>query len=169
MGSFERKFMRVSLALLLALGACTPAEENGTGNDIAPAEPSAIGSAQSGAEGQAMAEEQVKAAESAGRPEGAAPPGVFQWTGRFAVNRDLCQGGVWEFTNVQVRTSGENVCSISKVGEGGGKVELRLSCSAEGMWTDEKWTLLPRETGGMNVSRSIKGGGRTDVDLIRCG
>jgi hypothetical protein len=68
MGSSERKFMRVPLALLLALGACTPAEENQIGNDIAPAEPSAIGSAQSAAEGQAMAEEQVKAAENHSAP-----------------------------------------------------------------------------------------------------
>jgi hypothetical protein len=161
--------MRISLAFLLALGACTPAEENGIGNDIAPAEPSAIGSAQSGAEGHAMAEEQVKAAESAGRPDGAAPPGVFQWTGRFAASRDLCPRGTWEFTNAQVRTSGENVCSISRVGEGGGKVELRLSCSAEGMWSDEKWTLTPRDGGGMSVSRSVKGAETSNVDLIRCG
>ena len=58
--------MRVSILLaLLALGACTPADQDkGDANEIAPAEPSAIGSAQSGAEGQAMAEEQVKAAES---------------------------------------------------------------------------------------------------------
>lgn len=60
--------MRFSLALLLALGACTPADENQVGNEIAPAEPSAIGSAQSGAEGQAMAEEQVKAAENFSAP-----------------------------------------------------------------------------------------------------
>ena len=57
--------MRVSILFaLLALGACTPADEDkGDANEIAPAEPSAIGSAQSGAEGQAMAEEQVKATE----------------------------------------------------------------------------------------------------------
>lgn len=65
--------MRISILLaLLALGACTPADEDKTdANEIAPAEPSAIGSAQSGAEGQAMAEEQVKAAEN----ETVAPPG----------------------------------------------------------------------------------------------
>jgi hypothetical protein len=56
--------MRVSLLIaLLALGACTPGEEDAVTNDIAPAEPAAVGSAQSAAEGQAMAEEQVKAAE----------------------------------------------------------------------------------------------------------
>jgi hypothetical protein len=60
--------MRISLAFLLALGACTPGQENQIGNDIAPAEPSAIGSAQSAAEGQAMAEEQVKAAENFSAP-----------------------------------------------------------------------------------------------------
>lgn len=64
--------MRFSLAILLALAACTPAEENQLGNAIAPAEPSAIGSAQSGAEGQAMAEEQVKAAENHSSPTPAA-------------------------------------------------------------------------------------------------
>nr|WP_295371318.1 hypothetical protein [uncultured Sphingosinicella sp.] len=65
--------MRISLALaLLALGACTPADENQLGNDVAPAEPSAVGSAQSAAEGQAMAEEQVKAAENFSAPEPAA-------------------------------------------------------------------------------------------------
>ena len=65
--------MRVSILFaLLALGACTPADQDkGNANEIAPAEPSAIGSAQSGAEGQAMAEEQVKAAES---NSAAAPP-----------------------------------------------------------------------------------------------
>lgn len=162
--------MRISIALvLMALGACTPAEENQLGNDVASAEPSAIGSAQSAAEGQAMAEEQVKAAEAAGVMEGAAPPGAFQWTGRFAASRDLCPGGTWEFTNAKVLTSGENICSISRVGEGSGRVELRLSCSAEGMWSDEKWTLTPREGGGMSVSRSIKGAETTNVDLIRCG
>ena len=58
--------MRVSILFaVLALGACTPADEDkGDANEIAPAEPSAIGSAQSGAEGQAMAEEQVKATEN---------------------------------------------------------------------------------------------------------
>ncbi len=61
--------MRLAILALLALAAaCTPAEENQIGNDIAPAEPSAIGSAQSAAEGQAMAEEQVKAAENYSAP-----------------------------------------------------------------------------------------------------
>jgi len=64
--------MRVPMMIaLLALGACTPTDpDNGNANEIAPAEPAAVGSAQSGAEGQAMAEEQVKAAES----NSASPP-----------------------------------------------------------------------------------------------
>jgi hypothetical protein len=65
--------MRISLALaVLVLAACTPAEETQLGNDVAPAEPSAVGSAQSAAEGQAMAEEQVKAAENNSSPAPAA-------------------------------------------------------------------------------------------------
>ena len=68
--------MRFSIVLaLFALGACTPADQDtGNANEIAPAEPSAVGSAHSAAEGQAMAEEQVKAAESNSAPVPAAEP-----------------------------------------------------------------------------------------------
>ncbi len=54
--------MRLYLLLLLGAAGCQPAGDNAT----APAEPAAVGSAQSGAEGQAMADEQLEAANQAG-------------------------------------------------------------------------------------------------------
>lgn len=158
--------MRIAPILpLLALAACAPPAQEETGNQVAPAEPAVVGSAQSAAEGQMIAEEQVKAVEA----QGAAPAGAFQWTGRFAATRDLCRGGVWEFTNTGVETDGHTSCTIRQAGEGGGSVELRLACTAEGMKTDEKWTLTPAAGGGMRVSRRALGEGTVDVDLIRCG
>jgi hypothetical protein len=66
--------MRALLPLVLpVLGACSPGQDNQARDDIAPAEASAIGSAQSAAEGQAMAEEQVKAAENSSVPAAPAP------------------------------------------------------------------------------------------------
>jgi hypothetical protein len=65
--------MRSLLVLFpLALGACTPAEDTQAGNGVAPAEPAVVGSAQSAAEGQMIAEEQAKAAEQAGENAGTA-------------------------------------------------------------------------------------------------
>lgn len=164
--------MRIFLATLLLIGGC--GAPSGDADQAAPAKPAAIGSATSAAEAHATVYEQRNAvaaalAENGLGSEGAPPRGAFRWTGRFASSRDLCPRGTWAFTNARVVTSGESVCSISEIGEGGGQVELRLSCSAEGMWSDEKWTLTPREGGGMRVSRSIKGAETSDVELLRCG
>lgn len=157
--------MRKVLFIMLALGACTPPDENEIGNQVAPAEPAAVGSAQTAQEGQVIAEEQVKALEA----KGEAPAGAFQWTGRFAATKALCEGGVWEFTPGGIETDGETSCAIRSAGEGGGRVELSLACTAEGTNTQEKWTLTPRDGGGMSVSRSIPGAETIDVDLLRCG
>jgi hypothetical protein len=51
------------LITLFASTACQPGEEEG--NRTAPAEPAAVGPAQSAAEGQALADEQAKAVEQA--------------------------------------------------------------------------------------------------------
>jgi hypothetical protein len=164
-------------SLPLTLVACEPGSPERAGNDIAPVEPSVVGSAQSAAGGQAMAEEQVKAAErGSGRgawpaaAEGAPPPGAFIWTGRYAATQALCEQGIWEFTNARVKTAGETVCAINDAAEGGGRVELRLSCAAEGMKSEEKWTLTRTSAEGMKVSRSIKEQQESiDANLVRCG
>ncbi len=52
------------LAAFLFTAACRPGGDNA--NQTAPAEPAAVGAAQSGAEGQAIAEEQVEAVEAIG-------------------------------------------------------------------------------------------------------
>jgi hypothetical protein len=108
----------------------------------------------------------VQSAQPALEAEGAAPPGAFQWTGRFAASEALCRGGVWEFTNARVETDGETSCAIGDVREGDGGAELSLSCQAEGMTSDERWTLR-QQADGMRVTRRT-GTDSFAVDLRRC-
>lgn len=141
------------LFLVLLLAGCTPGEEGQAGNQVSRSRDEPL-----------AAPRQTPAAEP--EQEGAAPPGAFQWTGRYAATRELCTGGLWEFTNARVRTDGETSCDIGDVREGGGRVELTLACTAEGMKTNEDWTLTRRDE-GIAVSRST-GRETIDVELIRC-
>ena len=49
----------------------------------------------------------------------------------------------------------------------GDEVVLTLACTAEGMDSQERWTLTRNGADGMKVSRAI-GTETIDVDLIRC-
>jgi hypothetical protein len=133
---------------LLAVAACGPvAEENATA-------PASVASATSSAEAEMVAEEQAEAA-------------AFAWTGRFAATPELCVRGVWDIKPHAIVTDGHTACDVDQVAEAAGQVTLRLSCTAEGVFSDETWTLSPRPEDGMRVARDT-GRERFDVDLIRC-
>lgn len=120
--------MRVLTVPILLLAGCgAPAPE---GNQAAPAEPAAVGAATTAAEAGAIAGEQRKAAPS--NTDGAARREAIRWTGRFAASEALCQGGVWDITETAVRTDGETSCTIDSAREEAGRVELALTCVAEG-------------------------------------
>jgi hypothetical protein len=146
---------------MIALAGCGSGTEvdRESGNEtaaVAPAQPAAVGTATSAAEGEALAQ---------GQEEAATP---FVWTGRFAVTPQLCQGGVWTIEREKIATAGETSCSVNAVADEGDKVVLTLACSAEGMDSQERWTLTRKGADGMNVSRAT-GTETMDVDLIRCG
>jgi hypothetical protein len=112
----------------------------------------------------APAKNETEAAPAIAPP--AAPP--LAWTGNFAASKALCSGGVWQFEETQVKTQGATNCSINNVVEEPGLVDLTVSCTAEGMDAQERWTLSPNAGGGMTVVRETAGRQTAKVDLIRC-
>lgn len=146
-----------AMIVLAGCGGGTEVDRE-SGNEtaaVAPAQPAAVGAATSAAEGEALAQGQ----------ENAATP--FVWTGRFAATPQLCQGGVWDIGKDRIETAGETSCSVNAVADEGDKVVLTLACTAEGMDSQERWTLTRNGADGMKVSRAI-GTETIDVDLIRC-
>jgi hypothetical protein len=102
-------------------------------------------------------------------PAAALEQGDVAWTGRFAASPELCTGGVWDIRPDRIVTDGETSCAVRRVGRAAGQVTVGLTCNAEGMTTEESWTLTPGEGDRLAVSRSIPGAERIDVDLRRCG
>lgn len=96
------------------------------------------------------------------------PGGAFRWTRRFAASRALCTGGVWDIGRERIATAGETSCTVEAVAETPGRAVLGLSCLAEGMASEESWTLTRTGEGRMRVSRAA-GAETVDVDLVRCG
>lgn len=140
----------LAIPVLLLLAACGP---GGEGNESAPA---AIGTARDAAEAEKIHQERAMAAD-------------FDWQGRFAASAELCTGGVWDIARTRIVTDGETACDVRGVDGSVGRVVLALSCTAEGMASEESWTLTPREGGGMRVVRAPEGQAMSAVDLVRCG
>ena len=147
----------IAMMTLAGCGGGTEVDRHNSNEsaEVAPAQPAAVGAATSAAEGEALAQDQEKAA---------AP---LIWTGRFAATPQLCKGGVWDIGRESITTAGETSCSVNAVADEGDKVVLTLACSAEGMDSQEHWTLTRKGADGMNVSRAA-GTETIDVDLIRC-
>jgi hypothetical protein len=91
------------------------------------------------------------------------------WTGRFAANADMCEGGVWTIAPARIRTDGELDCTVNRAERRGDLMALDLSCVGEGMESRERWGISPNADGGVRVSRAVPGEETIDVDLVRCG
>lgn len=144
--------MRPILALTAAalLAACGEASDPGAGGQPAPAVAPAIDAA----DAVAISDDQAEARE-------------FAWEGRFAASPDLCRAGQWEIGSERIVTAGETACEVDNVARAAGQVTLELSCVAEGMPGDERWTLRPRGESGLRVRRETAAEA-SDVDLVRC-
>lgn len=149
----RRIICAAALALVAGCGGQESGDEAAVNQAIEGQPPATVPSAISAAEGETVSREQEQAAEE------------FSWTGRFAANRELCTGGVWDIAEDRIVTDGETSCDVDSVGRAPRQVTLRLVCTAEGMNSDETWTLTPRELEGITVARST---GQGPVDLIRC-
>lgn len=100
--------------------------------------------------------------------DSAAAPGRFQWTGRYAASAEMCRNNQdWRFTNVSVETAGETSCRIKNVREIGDEVRLALSCTAEGMATEERWTLQPADGDRIRLRREGSGAPQ-ELSLLFC-
>ena len=88
-------------------------------------------------------------------------------TGRFAASEALCRAGAWTFTEAGVTTDGETACELLHREPSGEGQRLTLSCRAEGVKTDEQWTVMPADDGGIDVVRRGEGT-RSSVSLVRC-
>ncbi|MFN3945439.1 MAG: hypothetical protein ACK4K7_10975 [Allosphingosinicella sp.] len=143
--------MRIgAICALAALAAgCGPAAET---NESAPA---LVGTARDAAEAEKIAMERRQATR-------------FDWEGRFAATAELCEGGVWNIRRDGIATDGETSCEVRNIDSGADRVDLDLACTAEGMASEERWTLTPRDGGGMRVVRAPTGGAMVAVDLVRC-
>jgi hypothetical protein len=142
----------LAIAAVLVLAGCGPAAE--TENLNKP--PATIGTARDAAEAEKIHEERALAAD-------------FGWQGRFAASAELCTGGVWDIGRTRIVTDGETACDVRGIESGAGRVVLALSCTAEGMASEESWTLTPRDSGGIRVVRAPKVEAMSAVDLVRCG
>jgi hypothetical protein len=140
-----------AICVLAALaGGCGPATE---GNEGAPA---LVGTARDAAEAEKIYQERASAT-------------AFDWQGRFAASAELCTGGLWDIGRTRVVTDGETACEVGGIDSGVGRVVLALSCTAEGMASEESWTLTPRDGGGVRLVRAPEGEAMSAVDLVRCG
>lgn len=142
---------------LVAVAGCGPAADT-VDNGTQP--PASVAPATSSAEAEAIVAGQADAAN-------AAAPAESAWTGRFAATPELCVQGVWDIRPHLIVTDGETSCDVDNVAEGAGQVTLRLSCIAEGMRSNESWTLTPRDGDRLAVARDT-GRETIDVDLLRC-
>ncbi len=139
----------------LTLAACSGSEEQARD-----------GSAATNAAAEASAEPEPALVNETAEPHGR--EAAFDWTGTFAARPELCRGGAWRFARERVETDGETACTVGAVRPSATSVELALSCTAEGMASEEVWTLTPTGDGAMTVSRDI-GPEVVEVDLRRCG
>jgi hypothetical protein len=133
----------------LAIFGCGPAAE--TNESVPPL----IGTARDAAEAEKIAMERRQATR-------------FDWEGRFAASRELCEGGVWDLRRDRIATDGETSCDVRGIDSGPDRVVLDLACTAEGMASEEVWTLTPREGGGLRVEPAPRGGEAVAVELVRC-
>jgi hypothetical protein len=164
--------MRPSVSALLLAAGCGGAATQPSA--VAPAEPVAEPAAPIESTAAPVVPTDTKRADAARAQsaapasDSAAPPGAFQWTGRYAPSREMCLSGeVWEITNVKVTTAGETRCTIGDVAEGGGRVRLTLSCLAEGMRSNERWTLTPQDGDRIRLRRE-GAGAPYELDLFFC-
>ena len=128
----------------------------------------ACGAAERGADGAANLAAPAGSAEDPA-PAVAANPKQFDWTGRFAASPELCTGGAWEIGRDRIVTAGETSCTVADIVETGETAVLGLSCLAEGMASEERWTLTATGADRMRVSRAPAGAETVEVDLVRCG
>jgi hypothetical protein len=91
----------------------------------------------------------------------------FPWTGRFAASRELCSGGVWDIRADSIVTQGETSCEVQRIERSPERVALYNGCLAEGMESEERWTITRGSADGITVERDM-GPDIYTVDLIRC-
>lgn len=90
-------------------------------------------------------------------------PNMLNIAGRWAASERLCADGWWDFTDYDVRTAGEMVCSIVTDDRTETTATLQITCVGEGVPTTETWRL--RDVGGrLSVTR----GAAPPVTLARC-
>ena len=88
-------------------------------------------------------------------------------TGRFAASPALCRAGAWTFTDKGVTTDGETACELLHREPSGEGQRLTMSCQAEGAETNEQWTVMPADDGGIDVVRRSEEL-RSSVSLVSC-
>jgi hypothetical protein len=138
---------RLILLPAMLLGACQAAGDNGN---------------QSGRAADASQAEASSRSDTAGGGE------PFYWTGRFAASRALCSGGVWDIRAERIQTQGETSCEVQRIERSPDRVILQNACLAEGIESEERWTISRGGEGGITVERDM-GPDIYTVDLIRCG
>ena len=104
----------------------------------------------------------------------ATTPVEFDYKGVWATNANLCTRNHWRFTATEAVVGSESRCTIER-GEARtpSEVKLTVTCTppAGGIKTQERWSLVHRNDGGMIVARTA--GNRvpvsTDVGEVRVG
>ncbi|WP_380872189.1 hypothetical protein ACFB49_31370 [Sphingomonas sp. DBB INV C78] len=95
---------------------------------------------------------------------------AFEWTGDWAADAKLCEGGRWRMARDRIATAGETSCRVdAERTEVDGVIALDLACTTEGHATTERWMLDPLADGRMKVTRVSGGNVFAEVTLGRCG
>ncbi|MFS0735760.1 hypothetical protein ABC347_01805 [Sphingomonas sp. 1P06PA] len=94
---------------------------------------------------------------------------TFDYTGDWAATADLCAGGRWRFTRDGVSTAGETSCTGRAIDESADRITLDYACTAEGLETQERWTIDHLADNRIRVVRAETNGKPIgDVTLQSC-